>query len=874
MADKGGCGCQGLFAGASRSLGPSALPPPNLASVLRLSLGFAFLFAAFMEAQDSSPSLLRGRGLGSLGSLALAAFYASTLLFTWAAPAAVARFGARTVLLVAAWAYVVFVGVLGAAVFAPAVVPRGAVVAMVVTGTAISGPFKSMLWPAQGYLLTRYASAEWLNTYTSCFSLCCFCAGIIGPSLVSTALSLAGDLGPEVAVALLLACVVAALCLLTWLPEPESAQQASSPSAATEQGEADVEAAHGGPSPQRKQEESWVVMLQDQRAWCLISLGVAEGLCINAFVPQVLPEVISFWRSGYAAAEDQQQRHLQLALMCNGCGHLVAGMIYAPLADRFGRRCALALQFACLLAATLLYDSQTLAGDGAPISLPWVLPGSFFLGLGVVLGRIGNSAMTSATFPNCAARAFAMMAIARAFGSVTGFVVLPLVPAAATSSTVPFCLGILMLATAMALSHGSLFQTPSKQLPQEEVPESERGVATVRLAIFSQYPSWTETLLSELHESSGVDVVLVSSVNPAVADLCLQRGVNFHAFPKCSDARFFAKTCRDSPEYAAAVEDSYNALRACKPDVLLTLGFYVLPPEALAIPSKAAINLHPSDLPRYRGAMPLEAHILQGETAFRISVHRTTEVIDDHRYVLAVSEPQTLGARATVASMQEQITAALPSLMMQALNSLRLGGPTYVLVDKGEQAEDVETAPSSPQPSARVPPPPHAFAVRTELVEDPATGTVVKSNAGVLSRARIEWGEDSAMDIERAARAFAGGKTGLYTDFEGAAWAVQSVELIGDSLSAGAASDMPPGTVLEVEQDAEAGLARAKAVTCDRQVISICGRFVPPSGSPAAAGEAQPEVVKVGGRLHSTTPLSSLLGRSGVDRVPGGTRYA
>jgi len=477
--------------------------------------------------------------------------------------------------------------------------------------------------------------------------------------------------------------------------------------------------------------------------------------------------------------------------------------------------------------------------------------------------------------------------VARSFGSVLGFVTLSSVPDRLVAWTVPLSLSLLMLATLVASFQSSLFEASPQQLSQDRQTCLRDNMATpgditasesshrdrtrevlsilhervpIRLAIFSNYLCFAEPLLSELREA-GVDVVLVSSTSTALAEVCLQRGVNFSTFPKCPDGLFFARSCRDLPEYRAKVEDAYSALRACKPDVLLTAGFYVLPAEVLAIPTKAAINMHPADLPRYRGGMPLEAHILRGEPFFKICVHRTTEIIDDPRHVLAVSGPQPLGSEATIASMQAQIASELPSLVVRALHRL-----------SGAGAEGA--APSSPPIAAEGGVQdlelPHAFAVRAELVSDPAGGTAAKSNAGVLGRARIEWGEDSAADIERAARAFVGGH-GLYTDYEGVAWVVQGAALDSDASISGAS--LLPGTVLEVDFDESAGLMRAKVATCDHEVLRLSGCLLD-TRVPSCADDACPPALRVGGRFHSTTPLSSFLGRSRVDRLPTGTRYA
>lgn len=56
-----------------------------------------------------------------------------------------------------------------------------------------------------------------------------------------------------------------------------------------------------------------------------------------------------------------------------------------------------------------------------------------------------------------------------------------------------------------------------------------------------------------------------------------------------------------------------SELEQLKPDLLVVVAFRILPDALLAIPTKGAINLHASLLPRYRGAAPIHWAIRNGE---------------------------------------------------------------------------------------------------------------------------------------------------------------------------------------------------------------------------------------------------------------------
>ena len=62
-------------------------------------------------------------------------------------------------------------------------------------------------------------------------------------------------------------------------------------------------------------------------------------------------------------------------------------------------------------------------------------------------------------------------------------------------------------------------------------------------------------------------------------------------------------------------EEVIEQLRAYRPDAILVVAYAkLIPPEILELPKYGCINVHPSLLPRYRGAIPLQASIFAGDT--------------------------------------------------------------------------------------------------------------------------------------------------------------------------------------------------------------------------------------------------------------------
>jgi len=82
--------------------------------------------------------------------------------------------------------------------------------------------------------------------------------------------------------------------------------------------------------------------------------------------------------------------------------------------------------------------------------------------------------------------------------------------------------------------------------------------------------------------------------------------------PNKLDDENFLKTMKDNqPEFA-----------------LLTAYGKILPPTLLSLPQKGFLNLHPSLLPRYRGATPIQSAILEGVSETGVTLFLMNEQID------------------------------------------------------------------------------------------------------------------------------------------------------------------------------------------------------------------------------------------------------
>lgn len=128
-------------------------------------------------------------------------------------------------------------------------------------------------------------------------------------------------------------------------------------------------------------------------------------------------------------------------------------------------------------------------------------------------------------------------------------------------------------------------------------------------------------------------------------------------------------------------EDVIAQLREYQPDAILVVAYAkLIPKEILDLPHHGCINVHPSLLPRYRGAIPLQASIFAGDRETGVCTFFMDEGYDTGDII--VTRHTELGSDETFS----QLSARL------ALVGAEVLGETIELLRKGE-------APRKKQPS-------------------------------------------------------------------------------------------------------------------------------------------------------------------------------
>ncbi len=112
--------------------------------------------------------------------------------------------------------------------------------------------------------------------------------------------------------------------------------------------------------------------------------------------------------------------------------------------------------------------------------------------------------------------------------------------------------------------------------------------------------------------------------------------------------------------------DAVEDLLALEPDLVVLADYGQIVPAALLDRRHGALNLHPSLLPRHRGATPIPAAILAGDTETGVSVIRMDTGIDTGPIV--ASERSTLEGDETAPALEARLAIAAAGVLARVLD--------------------------------------------------------------------------------------------------------------------------------------------------------------------------------------------------------------
>ena len=119
-------------------------------------------------------------------------------------------------------------------------------------------------------------------------------------------------------------------------------------------------------------------------------------------------------------------------------------------------------------------------------------------------------------------------------------------------------------------------------------------------------------------------------------------------------------------------ESFLNVFRELNPDMVVLVAFgQILPKAIIDYPPLKCLNIHPSLLPKYRGAAPLNWQIIRGETRVGVSIMIMDEGMDSGDILLQEETP--LGAAETYGELHDRLAQLGATLLIKSIEQMANG---------------------------------------------------------------------------------------------------------------------------------------------------------------------------------------------------------
>jgi methionyl-tRNA formyltransferase len=140
-------------------------------------------------------------------------------------------------------------------------------------------------------------------------------------------------------------------------------------------------------------------------------------------------------------------------------------------------------------------------------------------------------------------------------------------------------------------------------------------------------------------------------------------------------------------------EESLASIRAAKPEAIVVCAFGQLIREPL-LSEFLMMNVHPSLIPRWRGAAPIERALMEGDGRTGVTIMRVTAGLDSGP--IAVAEEVAIYGDDDYASLSARLAAVAGELVVRALDALEAGELGFT-----DQDEDAATYADKISPEER-----------------------------------------------------------------------------------------------------------------------------------------------------------------------------
>ena len=125
-------------------------------------------------------------------------------------------------------------------------------------------------------------------------------------------------------------------------------------------------------------------------------------------------------------------------------------------------------------------------------------------------------------------------------------------------------------------------------------------------------------------------------------------------------------------DYVRISRDGVQDLKDINPDIMVTCAYgQILSQEIIDIPKYGIINVHASLLPKYRGASPIQAAIINGETETGVTIMQTEAGLDTGDILSA--EKIQIAEYETAGELSERLSSLGADLLIRTIDKIESG---------------------------------------------------------------------------------------------------------------------------------------------------------------------------------------------------------
>ena len=129
------------------------------------------------------------------------------------------------------------------------------------------------------------------------------------------------------------------------------------------------------------------------------------------------------------------------------------------------------------------------------------------------------------------------------------------------------------------------------------------------------------------------------------------------------------------------IADALDALTALRPDLIAVAAYgQFIPRPVRELAPKGCINIHPSLLPKYRGAAPIQWAVANGDRETGVTIMHVARVMDSGDIIL--QRPFPIPAEARAADLEPQLAQVGADMLLEAIDLLAAGTAPRIVQDE------------------------------------------------------------------------------------------------------------------------------------------------------------------------------------------------